>query len=973
MGQDTSDKSGAVPSDDMIFVIMDADEALNEDAHLHQLDLKPLDELFDAVVNRVRDMVLLAANGLKDKHQTSTESRVKEYFHMNGLLLSLQHWGNDIQVENKSPLSITEKSNDGFNSLSLILRRKFLDIMLACSLIDKATEGARQGSIDHLDQLSRQLRDFVAPLRTFLCLEDTLGRDDANLKTVREAACRLDPRRFGRIKGNDMKDNTSLVERITRKLDKSKFDTGPTRKFAPNGLIKGLIVPDDVRATLAKGLAAGQNEVDQDLVDYIVFRARNLFAICLRQHLENNALLNAMVLFKENSMSDFDLPLEQTRLPPPVSKDDHGDDESDDDDWDRSSQESLGMKDTNVSSTSTKNFDSRLHEIDPNEKIWELARRLSFIETEQWVFLAPVFSTKDDNQDLRKSSVLPFQMRGKKNVGGGFGIVSEIKVRAGHMKDPDNLFGSKMPSSYALKQIRPNESDHQKVINNWTKELANLRSVTRLKHPNILRFVTAFRRGDGELRDHYLICEWADGGSLRDFWNDHKSPETTPGLVKEVVAQLLGLADALCTLHYSPELKEGIVHGDLKPENILRFRPEGGGPGLLGTLKIGDWGLSKEKECKTADQNNASIYRASIRYEPPEMSEGVFVVGRNTLLKTRSRLYDIWSFGCIMLEFIVWLAEGTVGLKNLETLLGGSGNNQFWEKRLGARLDVNAQLQVRASISRKMDELDNQAVCKIVALKKLLHFVRNRALVVHLPTYLAALEPDELARLNAADAELYGPTHGPRDEPAEGGFGFSRAQTVDFINSINSYDSENPHAEAAEIVEEPPQPPSSSANLKSRSTPEGKPTIEVTGPDSAPTPTARLKVAEPNESPRAKATELLKTMRDIMGLAADQAGSYPAGSSTIAPAKQPVWATSAGETTATTASTPPSLVFSDNTATMSSVETAPSVPKVYLDSGDVAAPQDDSLKIPGGVSKPGSLGVPGPENVGDDPERPSLH
>lgn len=538
-----------------------------------------------------------------------------------------------------------------------------------------------------------------------------------------------------------------------------------------------------------------------------------------------------------------------------------------------------------------------------------------------------------------------------------------------------------MPLGYALKQIRPNASEYQKVVTNWTKELANLRSVTRLKLPNILRFVTAFRRGDGEVLDHYLICEWADGGNLRNFWNSHKSPKATPGLVEEVVTQLFGLADALCTLHYSSKLKAGIVHGDLKPENILRFQPEGGGPGLLGTLKIGDWGLSKEKDCKTADQNNASIYRASIKYEPPEMSEGVLVVGRNTLLKTRSRLYDIWSFGCIMLEFIVWLAEGTVGLASLETLIGVSGNNQFWEKQIGARLDVNAQLQVRTSIRRKMDELDKEAACKVTALGDLLNFVRNRALVVHLPTYLAALEPedlkglepDELARLESASAELPRSTSSPRDEVADGGLGLGTAQTMNWINDMNSYDPENPHAETAEIAEKLPQPTRPSANPKSGSAPEEKLTIEVTGPDSSPASTASLKVVEVNEPPRAKATELLKTMRQIMTLAADQVRSNPTGSSTIASAWQTLGATSAGETTATTASTPPSLVLSSNTAATSSVETAPSVPRVYLDSGDVAASQTDSSEIPGEVSKSGSLGVPGPQNVGDDPERPSLH
>lgn len=463
--------------------------------------------------------------------------------------------------------------------------------------------------------------------------------------------------------------------------------------------------------------------------------------------------------------------------------------------------------------------------------------------------------------------------------------------------------------------------------------------------------MNAFCRENGQVLDHYLICEWADGGNLRNFWNSLKSPQ--PGLVEEVVTQLLDLADALYTLHYSSKFMEGgFVHGDLKPENILRFKPEAGRPGLLGTLKIGDWGLSKEKDCKTAQANNVSVFRASIKYEPPEMSEVLFV-GEKVPLKTRSRLYDIWSFGYIMLEFIVWLVEGTQGLADLDTLIGVSGNNQFWEKQYGSHLDVNAQLQVRPSIRRTMDKLDSQ-VREMPALRELLCFVRDRALVVHLPTHLAALEPGDLEGLEPGDLARL----------VSGSTELSRVGIEASIDSIKSYDSENPHSETVELVEveKPLQHIRPIANLESQSAPEEKLTVEVTVPDSAPALTASLKVAEPEKPPRAKATELLKAMRQIMILAAYQA------------ANQPLSATPAGEITATTASAPPSLVFSDNSAATGSVEEVPSVtsvlgpPGIYVDSGYVAASQKDSLTIPDELPKSGSFGVPKPQDVGDDPE-----
>lgn len=450
-------------------------------------------------------------------------------------------------------------------------------------------------------------------------------------------------------------------------------------------------------------------------------------------------------------------------------------------------------------------------------------------------------------------------------------------------------------------------------------------------------------------------------------------------LIKEVVTQLRDLADALCTLHYSPDLRAGIVHGDLKPENIIRFKPEGGSPRLLGTLKIGDWGLSKEKDCKTTDQNIASIgYRASIRYEPPEMSEGVPVVGRDTPLKSRSRLYDVWSLGCIMLEFIVWLVEGTNGLSKLSKMLGRSGNNQFWEKRHGVRLGVNEQLQVRSSILDKMEELSKHPACRVPALRDLLHLVRNRALVVHLPTYLAALTLEDMkylesdrARLESADAKPSQSAPGPRR-------GFNRAQTIDWLKS-SSFDSEDPHAEAVEIVEEEGLP-----NLESQpASEETQPKIQITGPDASPTPTASPNVvAEPKQLPRAKATELLKAMRDIVKSATDQATestSDPGGSSSsrLGPAtEQPLSETSDTEFTVTSALTAPSLVFSDAfTATTSSVETVPNMPNSARFAA--ASKRDPPSEISRGnalLKLPGSLRVPEPQqDVGDNPEQLSPH
>jgi len=288
-------------------------------------------------------------------------------------------------------------------------------------LIQRAnSDGARQNCIDHLDQLSSQLGTSVAPLKTIV----------GNLANLRGKSPK--PSKKGSRRGIIDSDT------ISRSLKASNFDTGAVRSFAPNGSMRSLILPDVVRATLAKGLHKGQSEVDQDIVDYVVFRARNLFAICLMQHLEGPKLLEAMIRLKMHSISDADLPLEGTKVPRPNPKTNNQNNEDGDGDSDSDSDGEESSHDS-VSSASVGELHSRLREIDPEKEIWDYSRQKNFIDTLQWQFLAPVFSTKDDAQDFKKSCVLPFPSRSTGTEGGGFGIVARIEIQDGHIEDPDDL------------------------------------------------------------------------------------------------------------------------------------------------------------------------------------------------------------------------------------------------------------------------------------------------------------------------------------------------------------------------------------------------------------------------------------------------------------------------------------------------------------------------------------------------------
>ncbi|KAF1976224.1 hypothetical protein BU23DRAFT_565914 [Bimuria novae-zelandiae CBS 107.79] len=163
--------------------------------------------------------------------------------------------------------------------------------------------------------------------------------------------------------------------------------------------------------------------------------------------------------------------------------------------------------------------------------------------------------------------------------------------------------------------------------------------------------------------EYYVITEWAEDGNLRDMWLRNPNPKMTASLVKEVLKQLLGLAEAFTAAH---NLTTGGVtsgssyrHGDLKPEYIPCF-PDGS---EIGTFKISDWRKAENKQVATAMRHTRTTARfGTHRYEPPEIETGVRSMLGGKEENRQSLLYDIWALGCITLKFLVWLLYGVDGL-----------------------------------------------------------------------------------------------------------------------------------------------------------------------------------------------------------------------------------------------------------------------------------------------------------------------
>lgn len=251
----------------------------------------------------------------------------------------------------------------------------------------------------------------------------------------------------------------------------------------------------------------------------------------------------------------------------------------------------------------------------------------------------------------------------------------------------------------------------------WMQEEKALVDVSSLKHPHIMD-VKAIITWTG--KGKYFMFQWADGGNLRDLYKKNPRPFLSVGFIKEVVQQLVGLADALNTLHnYKKHDKDAgsYRHGDLKPENILRFKDGT----RTGSLRITDMGLAKHHFDETGFRGPTTTRYGTPVYEPPE------VILKST--EARSRQYDIWSMGCIILELIVWLLYGNDELEKFNNCLHDAfgSNSPYWALN-------NNRAQVHPSVQICMDLIAKDPECTgSTAIGDLLSIVRTKLLVVLLP------------------------------------------------------------------------------------------------------------------------------------------------------------------------------------------------------------------------------------------------
>ncbi|KAK4212295.1 Serine/threonine-protein kinase par-4 [Rhypophila decipiens] len=465
--------------------------------------------------------------------------------------------------------------------------------------------------------------------------------------------------------------------------------SGRKDKYWPTTIIDHLICENAVRDALPNA----NKDFKKGLMDFILHDAKKLFTLAVIAVREEKQLLELMRFLEKNGISDKDVSCQ-------IKVD--------------------GAREQSYYLDSDRLTMAKFRTGAPKDALLER------LHDHQWNVFVPVLSTARASYSFAGDAILPFKILKKVDEGqGGFSRVHQVEIQPGHIEDHND---DALPASFAVKEIiPPNPEERARIAQSFENEANTLQRMNEKGNMNILRFITAFTKGDDpKFRSYYLLFEWADGASLEDLFGQHPTPVLDDNLVQLVVHQIQGLAVALKETHDNK-----IRHGDLKPLNILRFAPTSGN--IIGTLKIGDWGLAKYHSEATALRFEKGIHTTTKYftrfYEPPEIEIGdVRLLGRQ---------YDVWSLGCIVLELLIWLLYGQAGLNRFRTDVAGHMGERLpcYEIVSDAESDSSIRMgRVRPIVVKWMEFMAEEAVCDDeTALGALLKLIKNHLLVIELP------------------------------------------------------------------------------------------------------------------------------------------------------------------------------------------------------------------------------------------------
>ncbi|TGO26546.1 hypothetical protein BPAE_0057g00220 [Botrytis paeoniae] len=444
-------------------------------------------------------------------------------------------------------------------------------------------------------------------------------------------------------------------------------------------------------------------------------------------------------------------------------------------------------------------------------RLWN-ERTIDDFKNKRLSFILPTFDINVFIYEFDKKQFLPFTVFDEANTpprSGHFSEVECVKMLASKQNKvnvPDKTV------RVALKKLKRIGDLGYNIQKEWEREARAHQQLNCLSE-NIIQAFAAYRQiaTNKQLDEYYLVLEWANGGSLFDFWENNPEPQVDcPNVgkvrrrVKEVVEQLHGLSEALEAMHstsarspgnsrkssksnsprlssekpaiwkedasdnggpyvdssslptfnlVSEEDSEGNTtipsilvssdpaslkatensdslnwrHGDIKPENILRFTT-GQQDDELGILKLADLGRAQQHQFVTSMRHTKEKELWRTRwYEPPDLEKKNHEEAQGKI----SRLFDIWSMGCVIFEAVLWLLYGheshNVFLRANGFPTGEKGATPYWRKRR------DGSYELTEAVTGWMDHILEQDLERDNIIGDLIRLTRDRLLKIKLP------------------------------------------------------------------------------------------------------------------------------------------------------------------------------------------------------------------------------------------------
>ncbi|KAK1531889.1 CMGC protein kinase [Colletotrichum paranaense] len=241
------------------------------------------------------------------------------------------------------------------------------------------------------------------------------------------------------------------------------------------------------------------------------------------------------------------------------------------------------------------------------------------------------------------------------SLSGGFGEVKQIVIHAwqhGFHKTLKEI--SADPGCFALKKLYiPNRQE-------FDQEVKHLKRFGG-RHPHIVTLLATFTRSTNGTTEYLLLFPWAECDLLK-FWERKSFLERNHEFFLWMMRQICGIADALSYIHDPNDTDHLDIngkrlygrHGDIKPENVLWFKSNG-----RGNLVLSDLGLTRTHGQESRSNRPGAEIPVSPNYRPPECD----IEGNEGRI---SRSFDIWTLGCLILEFIVWTLDGWKGYQEFK-------------------------------------------------------------------------------------------------------------------------------------------------------------------------------------------------------------------------------------------------------------------------------------------------------------------